>query len=61
MGTLVHLFLSSIFAGGAVMMHLVGNQGAFISLLTAFFFLTLVMVATAAVRAIRRADAMKKA
>src|SRR2546423_10079756 len=60
LGTLVHLFLSITFAGAVYMMHLVGDRGMFLYLLVAFYWISLVMVVVASVRAIRRAELQQK-
>jgi hypothetical protein len=60
-GTVVHMFLSILLAGGAYFMHLVPNRGSFLYFLMAFYWLTLVMVVMALVRAVRRADVLNKA
>ena len=60
-GTIVHLFLSITLAGGAYLMHLVANRATFLYLLLAFYWLSLVMLVAASVRAIRRADTAHKA
>jgi hypothetical protein len=59
LGTVVHLFLSITMAGGAYMMHLVGVRGMFLYLLMAMYWVSLVLVVTASVRAVRRAEPQK--
>jgi hypothetical protein len=59
-GTVVHLFLSITLAGGAYLMHLVGDRSMFLYLLLAFYWVSLVMVVIACVRSIRLAEQQSK-
>jgi hypothetical protein len=56
LGTLVHLFLAITLAGAAYLMRLFADRGMFLYLLVAFYWVSLVMVVIAAVRAIRYAE-----
>ena len=56
LGTLVHLFLSITLAGAAYLVHRFADRGMFLYLLVAFYWVSLVMVVIAALRAIRQAE-----
>src|SRR5207302_5395091 len=54
--TLVHLMLSIMPAGLVLLMHLVHDRGMFTAFLLAFYGISLAMVVTACVIAIRQAE-----
>jgi hypothetical protein len=54
--TLVHLMLSIMPAGAVLLMHLVHDRGMFTAFLLAFYGISLVIVVTACVVAIRQAE-----
>lgn len=59
-GTLVHLFLSITLAGIACLTHVVAAKGMFLYLLAAFYWMSLVMVVVASVRAVRYAEQLQQ-
>ena len=58
LGTVIHLFLSITFAGAVTFLHLVAQQWMFLYLLGAFYWISLILLVVASVRAIRRAEVL---
>jgi hypothetical protein len=56
LGTVIHLFLTISIAGAITMLHLVSQQSMFLYLLAAFYWISLILLVVASVRAIRKGE-----